>query len=397
MKTKTARIHALDALRAHMMLLGIVFHSAIAYCVCDRGISWPLPLQDADSTTRVMDIVSIYIHLFRMPVFFMVAGFFGAFLFYERSVVSVVKNRTRRIVLPFIVFVMFLWPFMGSSYMFAHMAFTGIIMPEAAEPFRLSNFIPQNLFHLWFLYYLIMITVIAVCIALVLRRMPRLTRSVSSFLAPVLAHTFLRVGGLSALIFLIFLIIDKEWVETSFSFVPNGGILLFYTTIYLFGWYLYKAKDKISTFSKHAWVLLPASFTIFVFALLFHDSIPSMGRMASNALVGSLSLFSITGLYFRYFNRSSPTMRYISDASYWVYLIHMPFTLLGQGLLADYPLPPLLKFLIIALVTTGICFVTYHYFVRSTFIGKFLNGRTYLRALPQKIGGTAFSKSQTIE
>ncbi|WP_296311630.1 hypothetical protein [Winogradskyella sp. UBA3174] len=34
---KTERIHALDSLRAIMMLLGIVIHSAIAYFVTDIG------------------------------------------------------------------------------------------------------------------------------------------------------------------------------------------------------------------------------------------------------------------------------------------------------------------------------------------------------------------------
>jgi hypothetical protein len=74
-------------------------------------------------------------------------------------------------------------------------------------------------------------------------------------------------------------------------------------------------------------------------------------------------------------------MRYVSDASYWVYLLHLPLTLLIPGLIADWPLPATLKMLFVVLSTTSICFVSYHYMVRGTFIGKFLNGRKYSRKL----------------
>jgi hypothetical protein len=37
--------------------------------------------------------------------------------------------------------------------------------------------------------------------------------------------------------------------------------------------------------------------------------------------------------------------------------------------------------LFVVLSTGVICFVSYHYLVRGTFIGKFLNGRKYSRKL----------------
>jgi hypothetical protein len=43
----------------------------------------------------------------------------------------------------------------------------------------------------------------------------------------------------------------------------------------------------------------------------------------------------------------------------------------------DWEIPAFAKFMIVLLVTSLICLVTYHYLVRSTFIGKFLNGRKY--------------------
>ncbi len=66
----TGRLHALDNLRACMMWLGIVLH------VCVNHLSAPsmLPFKDRE-VTFVADSLLVFIHAFRMPVFFILAGF----------------------------------------------------------------------------------------------------------------------------------------------------------------------------------------------------------------------------------------------------------------------------------------------------------------------------------
>ena len=102
-----SRIHSLDSLRAIMMLLGLVLHSAITYSVYEDLGSWPI----RNSFTHLSNdfIVSI-IHSFRMPIFFLVSGFFSSMLFYERNPLAMINNRVSRIVFPFIVSIILLWP-----------------------------------------------------------------------------------------------------------------------------------------------------------------------------------------------------------------------------------------------------------------------------------------------
>ena len=71
------RYHALDALRASMMLLGLVLHSSASYVVAPLHEAWPY--KDA-ATSTMFDLAVFFIHLFRMPVFFVVAGLFAAML-----------------------------------------------------------------------------------------------------------------------------------------------------------------------------------------------------------------------------------------------------------------------------------------------------------------------------
>ena len=74
-------------------------------------------------------------------------------------------------------------------------------------------------------------------------------------------------------------------------------------------------------------------------------------------------------------------MRYVSDASYWMYLVHLPFAIGIPGVLAPAPLPAIVKFAITVAITTAATLVSYHYLVRATAIGALLNGRRYPRGL----------------
>ncbi|MBL4649396.1 MAG: acyltransferase family protein [Aureispira sp.] len=375
MNSKTERIHSLDALRAIMMLLGVVFHSAISYCVYDQGRTWPL--KDVGSTSLGIDYIVGYIHIFRMPIFFVVAGFFGALLFYERSPIFMLKNRVNRLLLPFIVFVILLWPILGSSYLYTYEAFSGSPLPEASEPFHLGLLIPQSSFHLWFLQYLFMISGLVVCVALFFKQIPTFATKLSKLTSKVLNNVLLKILLSTLVLFTILLLMNEAWVDTTNYFIPNWKTMLFYTTFYIFGWLLYASKKDLATFMAYDWLLFVSSLILFALVLFNKEALSITMTMLLNALMVSLCLFSITGLFIRYFSKSSSKMRYISDASYWVYIIHMPITLAGPGFLVTFLWSPFLKFFCLSLVTTLIAFISYHYCVRSTFIGKFLNGRVH--------------------
>lgn len=81
--TKIERLHSLDSLRSIMMMLGIILQTAITYNGTPAGAGWPI--KDPNATNEFLKWVGYTIHNFRMPVFMLVAGFFAALLFYDRS------------------------------------------------------------------------------------------------------------------------------------------------------------------------------------------------------------------------------------------------------------------------------------------------------------------------
>jgi glucan biosynthesis protein C len=99
-----SRYHALDALRAAMMFLGIYLHAAVAYSPIG---GWPIK---PPQLTSVFDYSIVWIHVFRMPVFYVMAGFFAALLFERYGLRRASANRFWRIVVPFVVGWIIIYP-----------------------------------------------------------------------------------------------------------------------------------------------------------------------------------------------------------------------------------------------------------------------------------------------
>ena len=89
----SARRHDLDALRAVAMLLGIVLHGLMSFM---PGLS---VIRDTQQAAWVW-IVFLTIHGFRMPLFFLVSGFFTAMLWRKRGLKKMLQQRSVRILLP---------------------------------------------------------------------------------------------------------------------------------------------------------------------------------------------------------------------------------------------------------------------------------------------------------
>jgi peptidoglycan/LPS O-acetylase OafA/YrhL len=99
-----------------------------------------------------------------------------------------------------------------------------------------------------------------------------------------------------------------------------------------------------------------------------------------------LMTFGLMGLFRRVCSDESPTMRYLSDSAYWLYLAHLPLIIAAQYVVRDWPIPALAKFLLIVVVVTSFLLWTYQALVRYTWLGRFLNGP---RTRPARAGAPA--------
>jgi peptidoglycan/LPS O-acetylase OafA/YrhL len=358
------------------MLLGVVLHSAITYGTFNYGEAWSL--KDVNSTNLTYDLIVWFIHVFRMPIFFAITGFFGALLFYERSPQKMIKNRLQRVVSPFILFLFVLWPFIVFAWVFTGAVISGDEAALSTTFEVMINplvYIPQNTFHLWFLNYLIYFVAFSWVFAILMKKLVNLSRIVKNVFEFFFRYIIITPLIFASFTFLLFYLLDVEDIDNNIFFIPDWKSWLLYLQFYIWGWLLFKSKELLSKLNSFDHLFLTVAIGAFVLNAIFYDSTSHIQHMVINALMKWMFLFGIMGMFIRFFSSSNSKMRYLSDSSYWIYLIHLPLTAFIPGLMINLNMPTHIKFFIVLITTSIFCLLTYHYLVRSTFIGKFLNGK----------------------
>jgi len=352
------------------MSLGIVIHSAINYSSSD-DMTWPLRARD---TSNVFFFLVEFLHAFRMPVFFLIAGFFGAFLFINKSPEQMLKNRFRRILLPFLVFLFVLRPFLSFSFKYCSAIFDGETPVTFTKHFStLESYIPYNLSHLWFLYYLFIISVLVYLFS-------KLTNHIfTPFLEVFFERTFknpvYRLLTLTSLSFSILFLFEAKSFETSVRWLPDLGILAYFLAFYITGWLLYKKKEIVHTLKYFDLAITIIGVIAFWLKISYNNQMNLISLQIINSIITCSLSIGIIGLFLRFFDIPNKHITYFVNSAYWIYLIHFFIALLLSGLLNDVLISVYIKFLIVLLGTTTICLTSYHFFVLKTFIGVFLNGK----------------------
>ena len=95
------------------------------------------------------------------------------------------------------------------------------------------------------------------------------------------------------------------------------------------------------------------------------------------SLISWFLAIACIGFFQSSFTDHNPLVRYVADSSYWIYLAHIPLLPALHILISQWPVPALIKFPLLNLVAFGLLFASYHFLVRSTWMGKLLNGRKY--------------------
>lgn len=365
-----------------MMALGIVLHAANAYWVVPSPL-WPY---DDPQEHIVADLLVMVIHTFRMPTFFLMAGFFAALLLERRGVVPMLRNRFMRVVVPFLVFWPLLVPlvFAGGTFASAHVeSDIGVAARSAWAQLVSGAGYRDSTIHLWFLYDLALFYGFAVTSSALFKRLPIVSTQFRALFRWALTSKG-AVLWFALPTAVSFIPMHTGTFDTHASFAPAVRELCAYGLIFGYGWTLYGERDLLAAFSRSPWLnLILGGLAFFTWRAVAEQgsSLEPLALLLS-ALTTWLLVFAMTGLFLRYLGRYSAVGRYFSDASYWVYLVHLPLVLWVAGLLAQWQVSALVKLVVVVVTATGLSLATYYAFVRSTAIGALLNGRRYGRGLP---------------
>ena len=93
------------------------------------------------------------------------------------------------------------------------------------------------------------------------------------------------------------------------------------------------------------------------------------------AIAGWSWAFAIVGLGLRFLSGHSPVRRYLADASYWIYIAHLPLVMALQVAMSRVQWPWVVEFALVLTMSFALLLSSYELLVRNTFIGAWLNGR----------------------
>lgn len=379
---QTGRLHAFDNLRAVMMWLGILLHVAINHTT---GPS-PLPWRDAQ-TAPVADLILLFIHAFRMPVFFILAGYFVALLVARRGPRGMLAHRMRRLLLPFAIF----WPVLivcttVLMLVYVHLMARGTVGIDIGLLAKKSaGASPFNTMHMWFLYYLIWFCALSAALAPAWKALPaRIHAGVDAAFHALTSRWW---GPLVLTIPLAFIgsFYRAGVLAVSGSFIPNLPELAHNGLFFVVGLLAWRHQDALLPhLTRTGWRNTALGALAFFIALAFFTAFTSHAGAVPHVevwiaffynLTSWLWSFALIGLFLRYLPDQNRVLRYISESSYWVFLVHMLGTIGFGAMLYTLPAGVGTKMLLNVVATTLSCLLSYQLLVRHTPIGTLLNGK----------------------
>lgn len=381
---RSERLHGLDGLRGAALMLGVVLHAAMSFFPTQIWIVGD------DQRSAWASGLFFVIHVFRMTTFFLIAGLFAHMMLARRGMWGFVKNRMVRIAAPLAVF----WGVVLMAIVAVliwNASLQGMTAAEAPPPptYDWTN-IPLT--HLWFLWVLLILYA-----ALLILRAPFAAldrdgvwgRSVDRLTAGLIGPwgPFVLGAPLAVALWL-----QPDWIAffgvptPDAGLVPNTPALVGFGLAFGFGALLDRRRDLLGRIQAWAPAYLGLAVGAGATALMLAGGpdprLAPMTDPATKAMTAAAfgvatyaSAFAAVGLALRFWSGRSAVRRYLADASYWIYIVHLPLVMAAQVLVQDWSAPWWAKLALVVAGVSGLSLASYELLIRHSVMGRWLNGR----------------------
>jgi len=426
--SRTQRYHDLDFVRATAMLLGLLLHVCIFFMPSHKYF-WGTGEYFGD----VLDLQFLnFIHLFRMQLFFFMAGFFAELVIDRKGLRHLVNDRLKRIVLPFIIGLVLLMPvhilLVGKGGYYAttmdgltlmeklrSILFFGLLDPDVS--------LQDGLMHLWFIFYLIIFYVVHLSLRPLIRfTVVQKLCNWNPLIDFAVSHRwgFLLLGVLT---FPLQYLLKSAFLPPTGFNVPIVDLALYFV-FYLFGVAFYRQRYLLAKLGDNAWYYLAFSVPFFIlidepterldqsasvvssittwtfidlgsssfaspavwYEGIFHNGYHKVLIVLSRSMLCWSMCFAFIGLTHRYLSRPRKSIRYLADSAYWVYWVHLPITFkLSYMAQSVEGLNALTKSYIVLVFSSLLIFASYHWGVRYTWLGDYFMGCRKSRTDPNEL------------
>lgn len=351
------RRHDIDWLRVIAIGLLLIYHIAIIFQPWAMFIGFIKSEEPMEGLWKPMTMLNVW----RIPLLFYVSGMGVYFAIRKRNWGQLIRERSKRILLPFLFGIVAISPL-------------HFLLFQQFYNMPLGYYPHQG--HLWFLGNIFVYVLLLSPLFFYLRKHPegRFARGLSAMMGNPLGPLSISVFFIAEAL-LVKPALFEMYAETWHGFFL--GMLAFF-----FGFlFVYSGKAFWQTVLKWRWLYLGLAVGLYIvrYAVLNLQAPGYLMAIESNTWI-----FAVFGFGYRYLNKPSRMLSYLSQAAYPVYIIHMFVLYAGALLILPLELPVALKFVGIVAFTGLVCYLLFEFAIRRVGILRPLFGLKPLRGRVNK-------------
>lgn len=333
-----------------------------------------------------------FISLWHMPLFFLLAGWSAASSLDLRGPRAFLRERVHRLGVPLVAGCVLLAPVIkylelrsgldlshtGLRVAAEHQDTMRLLVPGGlpiAEPFSegfftfLPTFFTQlgrfTWSHLWFVAYLLTLTVAYMPLFVRLRRRDGRRAAGGPWLvyAPLVP------------LILIQLTMRERWPGV-YNLYDDWANVAYYSVFLLGGFFLAchpEVENVVAREWKRSLALGGLATGVLLLGVLGLFSSPAI-LLVGTAIAGWCFVVALLGIARRWLTTSTPTLTYLSESAFPVYVLHQAAIVLPGYLVVGLPLGIGAKFVLLLLLAVALTMGTYHWLVRPFAVPRFLLG-----------------------
>jgi glucan biosynthesis protein C len=343
------------------MVLGIVLHTCAALSPSQY---WIVTYKASASWA---DAINMGIHYFRMPLFFIISGFFTIYVFTKKGLWQSISGRVQRILIPLI------------CTLFTLNVIERMFVSSYTE-YPYQGFF--NVSHLWFLVNLFAYLLIVIVFFRLLKWLAN-TRVINSIIGQYL------IVVMSPIVYIAVLSINYvvEILYAPVSIINSLYILLEYLHLYILGALIAfnsKLLDNMIKACQRYIGLSVVAFSILYVGqsqgILVAES-STLSKVVLEYLTSIIQIFvciSLLGLSKIVLSRANGILKEVADASYTIYLFHhlLIICLITLFNLLPYTIPAVLTFMLVVIVAYVVTLSIHVYIIKTSAILLYLyNGK----------------------
>jgi len=364
---KPERRHDIDWLRVIAIGLLLIYHIAIIFQPWAMFLGFLRSEEPMEGLWTPMTLLNVW----RIPLLFYVSGMGVYFAIRKRNGWQLLRERALRILLPFLFGIIAITPL----HMYIFQAYYGN---------SLSYF--PHMGHLWFLGNIFVYVLLLSPLFFYLKKNEngRFREVLSTFVSNPL-------GPLVISVFFVFeALLTKPQIFEVYFQTWHGfflGLLAFF-----FGFlFVFSGKTFWQTLLKWRWLYLGLALALYIIRFTVFEL---RGPGYLMAIESNCWIFALFGFGYKYLNRPSRALTYLSQASYPVYIIHMMVLYAMAALILPLEMPGLLKFFLIVALTGTLCYLIYEFLIRRIGVLRPLFGLKWKFSPKSKVSTAKSSSSK---